>query len=208
MNYLLTDVFIYEKWLLLILIWRLCRAFNWINWWNETYAALLSVKMMRFLTFLMKSNWITDVINLLLLAGAFRINRFLFERLSHAYLTHSPFPIICLLALRRLLHILSYIIQSNSTRVMRFVVVVILGYHLILWLLLLLLLLWITQHLAGSLLYNLSYPTGVVCTTCAATLSNKTSELTTSLVLCWVILWRGSQRTNGVGSCLSASLII
>lgn len=161
---------------------------------------------MRFLTFLMKSNWITDVINLL--AGTFRINRFLFEWLGHAYLTHCPFPIICLLTLRRLLHILSYVIQSNSTWVMRFVMMVILGYHLVLWLLLLLLLLWITQHLAGPLLYNLSYPTGVVCTTCAATLSNKPSELTTSLVLCRVILWRGSQRTNGVGSCLSASLII
>ena len=153
MNYLLTDVFIYEKWLLLILIWRLSRTFYWINWWNKAYTTLLSFKMMRFLTFLMKSNWITDVINLLLLGGAFRIYRFLFERLSHAYLTHCPFSIIRLLTLRRLLHILSYVIQSNSTWVMRFVVVIILRNHLVLWLLLLL---WITEHLAGPLLYNLS----------------------------------------------------
>ena len=137
MNYLLSYVFIYEKRLLLVLFWRICWTFDWINWWNETNAAFLRVKMMRFLTFLMKSNWITNVINVLLLASAFRIYRFLFERLSHAYLAHSSLPVVFLLTLWRLLHILSNIIQSNPTWVLRFVVMVILWYHLILRLLLL-----------------------------------------------------------------------
>lgn len=207
MNDLFPNVFIYEKWLLVELIWRVCRTFHWINWWNETYSTLLRDKMMRFLTFLMKSNWITDVINLLLL-NTIWIYRFLFEGLNHANLAHSPFPIIRLLTLWRLLHILSYVIQSNSTWVMRFIVVIIRRYHLILRLLLLLL--WVSKHLAGSLLYNLPYTAGVrvVSTTCAATLSHESSELTPSLVLGRVIFWRGTtQRADRLGSCFSSSLV-